>query len=155
MRHFLAAQRSGRRSYARPDGSLRGLSKDKSRSVRIIDPTNGSRSHLAGEKSLSDSASVSIAAALNARESLIRVPKTQSAFLRRAQLNASRRSRDVRQHCSLNSWIQTALSNSRNAVSISRGRTAWCTKTKHPPALPPAGSAALPANRGSFGYFPV
>jgi hypothetical protein len=48
--------------------------------VRIIDPTNGSRSHLAGEKSLSDSASVSIAAALNARESLIRVPKTLSAF---------------------------------------------------------------------------
>jgi len=49
-------------------------------------------------------------------------------FIRTHNEAASRRRRDVDQHCSLNKWIQTALSNSRNAVSISSA----CTTNRCP-----------------------
>ena len=56
-------------------------------------------------------------------ESPIRVPKTQSAFHPHAQRKACSHRCDHGQHCSLNRWTQTALSNSRNALSISSACT--------------------------------
>jgi hypothetical protein len=54
-------------------------------------------------------------------------PKTPSASHLNARRNAFRR-RDYGQRCSLNRWIQTALSNSKNAVSFSSA----CTTNRFP-----------------------
>jgi hypothetical protein len=53
--------------------------------------------------------------------------KRRQLFIRIAQRTASRR-RNVRQHCSLNRWIQIALSNSTKAVSTSSA----CTTNRRP-----------------------
>jgi hypothetical protein len=52
----------------------------------------------------------------------IQVPQTLSAFHPLARRTGFRRC-DYVYHPSLNRWIQTALSNSKNAVSISSART--------------------------------
>jgi hypothetical protein len=72
--------------------------------------------------------------------------ETPSAFHRRAQRNASRHRRaefpaqrffQFSKFCSLNSWIQTARSNSKNAVSFSSERamkrfpSSRCASTIH------------------------